>query len=228
MTQQPDISEISALIGEPARAKMLIALLGGKALTATEMALEADILPPTASVHLAKLLDCGLLRVQKQGRHKYFQLRGPEVAELLEALLNLSSKMEHSTVSTGPRDPDLRVARVCYDHLAGEQGVSLLVGLERKGLIKDDDGQLSLTANGSDWFDRQGADIELLSKERRPLCKGCLDWSERRYHLAGTLGRWVLQDIFAKRWAVQDLDSRIVRFSGHGLRQFNKVYALNS
>lgn len=221
---QGEISGIAALLGDPARAKMMVALLGGKALTATEMALEADITPQTASGHLAKLLSRRLITVQKQGRHKYFQLHGYEVAELLETLLNLSAKIDHSTVSTGPKDPALRKARVCYDHLAGAQSVALRGSLLERGVLVEENGQLAVTNKGLEWFRDMGADTAMLAKKQRPLCKNCLDWSERRHHLAGALGAWILTDLLAKKWAERDLDSRIIRFSDYGTKQFSRTY----
>ena len=227
MTQQPTFAAISALLAEPAREKMLIALLGGKALTATEMSLEAGVTAATTSSHLAKLQEGGLISLEKQGRHRYFSLRDSDVADVLEKLLNLSTKIEHSRVITGPKDPDLKAARVCYDHLAGKHSVALLEGLRAQSLIQEVDKEITLTDVGTTWFQQRGADIVTLSKKRRPLCKNCLDWSERRHHLAGALGAWVLQDIFEKKWARQDLDSRTVRFSTKGLRQFTKTYQPN-
>jgi len=221
---QGEISDVAALLGDPARAKMMVALLGGKALTATEMALEADITPQTASGHLAKLLARQLITVQKQGRHKYFQLHGSEVAALLETLLNLSANIDHSTVKTGPKDPGMRQARVCYDHLAGTQSVALRDSLLGRGILVEESGQLALTGAGLAWFKGRGVDIETLSKKPRPLCKNCLDWSERRHHLAGALGAWILSDLLEKKWVERDLDSRTVRFSDSGTRQFSKTY----
>lgn len=225
---QPNIAKVSALIGEPARAKMLLALMGGKALTATELALEGAITSQTASSHLAKMLDSQLLVVQKQGRHKYFQLSSLEVAELLEALLNISAKVEHSKVQTGPQDPQLRKSRICYDHLAGELGVSLFDSLKSNQYITMQDSKLSLRAAGQDFFNARGADLTQLMQRRRPLCKNCLDWSERRHHLAGSLGQWILTDIMNQGWATKALDSRVLHFSDKGLRQLVKTYGLEA
>lgn len=226
MQPDPDIATISALIGEPARAKMLVALLGGKALTATELALEADITCQTASSHLHKLVAKGMLAVAKQGRHKYFQLGGSAVAELLEALLNVSAQDIQLKTKTGPEDPGLRNARVCYDHLAGELGVLLLDTLESRKLMTRQNHTLHLTLAGSEFFDSSGAGIEDLLRKRRPLCKYCLDWSVRRHHLAGSLGNWILNDLFQRRWAQRELDSRAIRFTRTGLRNFIAFYKL--
>ncbi len=199
---------------------------GGKALTASELALEADITSQTASSHLAKLLERNLLVVQKQGRHKYFQLAGEEVAALLESLLNISSKAECPQVSTGPRNPELRKMRVCYDHMAGELGVSLFNALITQGYISDDQGSFSITELGEIQFGRLGAPIAKMKIQKRPLCKSCLDWSERRFHLAGSLGKWILHDTFKKGWAKKNLDSRVIRFTEDGLCRFSKCYGI--
>lgn len=223
---EPNIALVAGLIGDPARSRMLIALMGGRALTATELALEADITPQTASSHLGKLVDGDLVVVRKQGRHKYFQLRGVEVAELLEMMLNVTSQVSPGKVTTGPADPGLRRARVCYDHLAGELGVALYDSLVEKSYIVDADGETRLTPDGRNFFGGLGVSFEGFNNSKRPLCKSCLDWSERRSHLAGALGQWLLADIFARGWARKNLDSRAVLFTQSGFRSFVTTYGV--
>lgn len=230
--QEPDIASLSAMIAEPARAKMLIALMAGKALTATELALEGDITAQTASSHLAKLVAGNLLVVRKQGRHKYFQLSGADIARLLEALLNISAKTSAPKVKTGPADPDLRRARICYDHLAGEVSVTLYDSLLSRGYIRESQevtqAPLVLTAQGQAFFSALGLELEPLIRKKRPLCKSCLDWSERRFHLAGSLGQWILNDVLDKGWATRDPDSRVIRFNDTGLKRFKQCYQLSA
>ncbi|OUS39446.1 transcriptional regulator ['Osedax' symbiont bacterium Rs2_46_30_T18] len=225
---QPDIAVVAGLIGESTRARMLTALMGGKALTATELAVEADITAQTASSHLNKLVTGQLLVVRKQGRHKYFQLKGPKIAALLETLLNISNDIASARppVTTGPADPRLRTARVCYDHLAGELSVKLYDSLITRKLIAQECEQVQLTAQGLDFFADIGASIAQ-GKSKRPLCKSCLDWSERRSHLAGITGQWILNDLFKQGWARKDLDSRVVQFTQQGLRLFSKKYSID-
>ncbi len=225
---EPNISIVASLIGDTARAKMLTALMGGKALTATELALEADIMPQTASSHLTKLVNGNLLVVRKQGRHKYFQLKGQEIAALLEALLNISENIPKSKHKTGPDDHRLRQARVCYDHLAGEWAVALYDALVFTQIIIDCGEETQLTALGNKFFSGLGCDTAEFKKSKRPLCKSCLDWSERRNHLAGQLGQWILNDVFNKGWAKKDLDSRAIQFTSSGLKQFKKQYQIHS
>lgn len=228
MSSQPNFGKVASLLGDPARAKIMTALLGGKALTATELAMEAGISASTASSHLNKLLQAQLINVQKQGRHKYFQLHDYHVAELIESLFNISSRIEHSTVSTGPKDPDLRNARICYDHLAGDLAVQLLTSLKTRELIIEESDQLRLSDSGKRFFLDRRADITTMQKLKRPMCRNCLDWSERKCHLAGSLGKWVLNDIHANNWAHKDLDSRVIRFDSMGIKAFKQVYGITS
>jgi DNA-binding transcriptional ArsR family regulator len=221
---EPNIASLAAMIADPSRAKMLTALLGGKALTATELALEADITAQTASNHLSKLLEKELLVVRKQGRHKYFQLAGTHIARLLENLMVLSHNIK--SIKTGPSDNNLKVSRVCYDHMAGEIAVALYDALLRQGFIVDNIDHCTLSPAGKRFFISLGATLSTITNKTRPLCRPCLDWSERRSHLAGTLGQWVLNDALQKGWATRDLVTRAIHFSSHGKRAFFKCYAI--
>ncbi|WP_444943077.1 ArsR/SmtB family transcription factor [Microbulbifer sp. ZKSA006] len=224
---EPDISVISNLIGDRARAKILMALMSGQALTATELACEADVTAQTASSHLCKLVESGLLVVRKQGRHKYFQLASYRVAEALEMLLNLSSSLGPQKITTGPADPDLRKSRICYDHLAGVTGVLLYEALLSAEILTEESQQTSLTKEGELFFQKQGAALDSLKQRKRPVCKSCLDWSERKSHLAGSLGQWILEDALAKQWALRRPDSRVITFSERGITQFSKRYQID-
>ena len=154
MKEGPNIASVASLVGDPARANILSALMDGRALTATELAKEAGVTPQTASSHLSKLEKGGLLLPVKQGRHRYYRLSGPDVADVLERLMGLAARTGHVRTRTGPRDPEMRSARVCYDHLAGDRAVWMLEQLQRRKfvLIKDGDGKripvLDLKFNG--------------------------------------------------------------------------------
>ena len=202
--------------------------MSGKALTATELAIEADIMPQTASSHLAKLVEGEMLVVRKQGRHKYFQLKSIQIAELIEQMLNISATISNATISTGPKDERLRKSRICYDHLAGELGVKLFDALISKNLITENATDLTLTSKGITFFSALGVDFDSSKQSSRPLCKSCLDWSERRSHLAGSIGKWVLNDALNRNWASQDLDSRVIHFTSHGLDAFSKKYFIEN
>lgn len=221
---EPDIAYVASLIGDKARSRMLTALMGGKALTATELALEGEITAQTASSHLGKLVEGGLLSMRKQGRHRYFQLSDPAVAGVIERMLTLSVTSSPAKVRTGPRDPHLRQARICYDHLAGELGVRLFDALQQQGLLEIHGDDARLSQSGEIFFTGLGVNLSLLRQRKRPMCKACLDWSERRSHLAGTLGQWILDDALAQRWFVRRPDSRVIDVSDIGAKQFSKRY----
>jgi DNA-binding transcriptional ArsR family regulator len=212
----PDISSVAALVADPTRGRMLSALMGGRALTATELALEGEVTASTASSHLARLAAAGIVTATRQGRHRYYRLAAPEIASAIEALVTYAARSNPRPVHTGPRDPALRRARVCYDHLAGEAAVQLLAKMREKDLLGGDDDALTLTRRGEAWCDRAGIDLGALKDKRRPLCRSCLDWSERRMHLAGALGSALLDRLFALRYARRDVHSRAVFLSSRG------------
>lgn len=220
MKEGPDIALLGSLVGDPARANMLTALMSGKALTASELAAEAGITLQTASAHLKKLDDGGLVRQRKQGRHRYFSLAGDEVGSLLEAMMGFAAGKGHMRARTGPRDPALRKARVCYNHLAGEMGVRMFDSLRAAGHVAGDGDDLVLTGSGRAFVTDFGIDVSALEGSRRPVCRSCLDWSARRSHLAGALGTVFLDRFYQSRWARREPGTRIVRFSPCGEARF--------
>ena len=228
MKSGPDIAAIAALVGDPGRANMLTALMAGQALTAGELAREAGVTAQTASSHLAKLQAGGLITVRKQGRHNYFALSGPDVGQAIEALMGLAQRTGHSRVRTGPAEPALREARVCYDHLAGETGVALLENLIARGLIDEDGEALILTEKGQAFMLALGLDLPKLTRSRRPLCKGCLDWSVRRSHLAGSLGAALLDRFYGLGWAAREEGTRLVSFTPKGQVALNEIFGVQA
>lgn len=224
MKEGPDIARIGALIGDPARANMLTALMSGKALTATELAAEAGVTAQTASAHLAKLAEAGLTEGRKQGRHRYFTLADDEVGSVLEAVMGLAAKRGHLRTRTGPKDPALRQARVCYNHLAGEMGVQLYDSMLAAGGLKTAGEDILLTQPGEAFARDFGIDLDALNTTRRPMCRACLDWSARRTHLAGALGQAMLTRIIDRGWARRAPDSRVIVFSASGKQAFEKVF----
>ncbi len=223
MKEGPDIAYIAALIGDPARAKILTALLSGKALTATELAAEAGVTLQTTSSHLSKLVQGDLLRVLKQGRHKYFSLANDDVAHVLEGIMGLAAGAGHLRVRTGPKDMALRHARVCYSHLAGHMGIRLYDSLVASGYIHLECEELKLTDEGVKFAQDFGIDIDALRTKPVPLCRQCLDWSERRSHLAGSLGRAFLSRFEALGWVKRDQKTRIVKFLPTGEAHFDAL-----
>lgn len=223
MREGPDIVRIASLIGDPARANMLTALMAGKALTASELAQEAGVTLQTASSHLGKLEQGGLLRPRKQGRHKYFSLMGDEVAHALEALMGLAANAGHLRTRPGPKDAALREARVCYNHLAGDMGTRLFDSMVSRRFLRLDGEDVELTPAGADFVRDYGIDLDGLMAKRSPLCRRCLDWSERRSHLAGSLGRAMLHRIEELGWAKRDPKTRVVAFSSRGRACFEAL-----
>lgn len=221
------IAEIGLLVGEPARVAMLYALMDGRALTAAELAHCANVTPQTASSHLARLTMTKLLKVEKQGRHRYHRLASTEIARLLEGIMEIAAQTTlpvHKPV-VGPRDTAMRRARTCYDHLAGRLGVALADVLIKKGAVAFDDEAGLLSKKGVRILSGLGVEIGDANQSQRaaarPLCRPCLDWSERRPHLAGALGAAICAH-FLERKYVRRIDGTraldITRAGEHALR----------
>ena len=220
MKEGPDIARIATLTGDPARANILTALMTGKALTATELAGEAGVSPQTASSHLRKLQDGGLIAQRPQGRHRYFTLADEDVAATLEGLMGLAAGRGHLRQRTCPRDAALRRARVCYNHLAGEMGVQMFQAMQRQGCFEPAAQGLALTDAGRGLTQELGIDLTTLVRGRAPMCRECLDWSARQSHLAGSLGRAMLARFETLGWATREPGTRVVRFSTKGEAAF--------
>ena len=228
MKDGPDIALLGSLMGDPARANMLTALMSGKALTVSELATEAGVTLPTTSAHLAKLEAGGLVRRRKQGRHRYFSLADGDVASVLESMMGLAAKKGHSRVRTGPKEPALQKARVCYNHLAGDLGVQMFDSLVAETHLSRDDEHVELTDVGRAFISDFGIDVAALETSRRPLSKSCLDWSVRRTHLAGSLGAAFLDRFRELGWAERLAGSRIVQFSATGEKKFLNHFPIST
>ena len=228
MKEGPDIARIAALIGDPARANILDTLLDGRAFTATELAFAARVGAPTASAHLAKLLEARLLAVVKQGRHRYYRLASPLVARMLESIMAVAAiEMPPRYRPRSPRDEALLLARTCYDHLAGRLGVAIADALVARSqvVLSDDAGEV--TADGVKLFSDLGID---LAAEKRPsprrFCRPCLDFTERRFHLAGSLGALLARRCFDLRWLERRRDSRAVTITAIGHEGLRNAFGL--
>jgi DNA-binding transcriptional ArsR family regulator len=214
------IARIAAAIGEPARARMLYCLMDGRARTSTELAAVAEVSPSTTSVHLNRLKREHLVKVQAQGKHRYYCLGGPHVASALEGLGVLAGGTRRfvPTTPTG-----LRAARTCYDHLAGAAGVALHDGLMSlgwlEGVSNDEESTYDLTAEGTKRLEALGVDIDATRALRRRFACACLDWSERRPHVGGALGAAILKIALKRRWMLQELDSRALAVTSQGRRE---------
>ena len=205
---EPDLASVARVIGEPARAAMLAALLGGQPLVAGVLARRAGVSPQTASAHLARLVDSGLVTRRQAGRFRYYALANGDVAALLEAMARVAAAPAGASRA-------MRFARTCYDHLAGRLGVRLTDALHERGLIAGTDGY-GVTPAGEDWLARFGIDVAALRASRRTLVRPCLDWTERRDHVAGAVGAAIADALLERRWVVRFDDTRAVRLTLRG------------
>ena len=228
MKEGPDIAAIAALAGDPARANMLTALLNGDALTASELALEANVTKQTASSHLNKLAAGGLVKVEAQGRHRYYRLADADVAALLETLMGVAARAKALRARPGQKETALRHARLCYDHLAGELGVGLYDAfVKNKWISVQRDGAVQLTRLGRAKVSSFGVEMSALEQGARPLCRSCLDWSVRRHHLAGAVGAALLETMFERGWATQRGKSRVLEFTAIGEAALRRTFAVS-
>jgi len=222
------IAAVGELIGEPARAAILIALLDGKARTAGELALTADISPQSASAHLSKLVDGGLLTVGRTGRHRYYAMAGPDVAHALEALGSISTLPRARTAPAHPRiQDDMYIARSCYDHLAGRIAVELSSSLENSGVIRRrGERDYELGRAGGAWCANLGIDIDAVRQSKRAFARQCLDWTERRPHIAGALGAAICSRFISLGCVVHRRDTRALRITHLGARELRSRLGL--
>jgi DNA-binding transcriptional ArsR family regulator len=222
MVSTASLAEVAALVGDPARAGMLTALLDGRALTATELAQVAGVAPQTASGHLARLSTAGLVSVAKQGRHRYHRLASPDVARMLEGLMEVAVGIagpSSKRVVVGPRDQAMRLARSCYDHLAGTLGVAIADSMISKGLVEIVPDGGAVTDAGIEFLETFGIGDALeasRSKSRRPFCRPCLDWSERRPHLGGVVGKAICERCFERGWIKRMRGTRAIEITPRG------------
>ncbi len=218
MASAPSIARIGALIGNPARANVLIALMDGREMTASELAVAAGLSPQTTSGHLAQLTDARLLSRQKQGRYRYYRLASARVGGMVEAVMALEADGAGLLAPQWKGAEALRNARTCYDHLAGRLGVALADALIKQGhvLLGEDGGEV--TARGTGFFAQFGIDLSLIDPRRRAFCRPCLDWSERRHHIAGAVGAALAARCFELGWVERMRDSRRPRRHLQGLR----------
>lgn len=216
MDAEPDLARIAGTIGDARRIRMLSLLMEGRALTAKELALGAGVEPATASAHLKRLLEDGLLEAAAQGRHRYFRFASEQVAQMVEALMRVAPRSPVAIKVTTPQP--LRRARYCYDHLAGALGTGLLALMLRKRWLADDaePKQLAVTPRGDKALAELGIDVEATRGRRRQFACRCLDWSERRDHLGGALGAAIAQELQARKWIERRKHSREVRITRAG------------
>ncbi len=224
---QPDIAALAALIADNSRAAMIAALLGGRALPASELARLAGVTPQTASAHLRKLQDSGLISCERYGRHRYFALSGPHVAELWEALAPLAPPAPIRSLRAATVAGALADARTCYDHLAGRLGVALADVLLERGWLLSHDGEWLLTFAGRSGLAAFGIEVSSLDAGNRRLIGRCLDWSERRPHLSGALGAAIARHCLELGWLTPAQGSRALRVTDVGREGLANVFGLS-
>jgi len=223
MSANNKLAIVAACAGDPARASMLSVLADGRAFTAGELSAVARVTPQTASGHLSRMVDAGLLTVASQGRHRYYRLATAQVALMLESMM-VVAEVPRQVGRIGPADEKLRFARTCYDHLAGRLAVGIADSLVDAGHLSLSDEGGALTESGQLFFERLG--IDLVARKGRPFCRPCLDWSERRYHIAGTLGTQIKDHCLEAGWIKRDRANRAVEITSLGARKFREVFGL--
>ena len=231
MASSAQFAEIAALSGDPGRASMLHALMDGRALTATELARVAGITPQTASGHLQRMTVVGLIKVHRQGRHRYYELATVSVARMLESIMQVAAELapDRRQLSVGPRDLALRKARTCYDHFAGRLGVALAEALRQRGYVELTSDAGIITQSGIAFLGEIGIDADALQvspprRTRRLLCRPCLDWSERRLHLGGLVGATLCAHSMQRGWTRRLEGTRAVRITAEGGRIFTEKF----
>jgi DNA-binding transcriptional ArsR family regulator len=226
METEEQFSRMASLLGEPARAKILWNLLDGRAFTATELSLRAAVSPQSASMHLAKLVQAGWLAVEHQGRHRYYQFANRDVAYAVEAIANLLPAEKRDPVGPPLTNGHIKYCRSCYDHLAGKVGVAVNDALLRRKLLQPSDGQYALTTAGVEWLAALGIDAAELQGQRRVFARPCLDWSERRHHVAGSLGAALLSTMLADDWLRRVRQSRAIILTARGEKKLSQLLGL--
>jgi DNA-binding transcriptional ArsR family regulator len=226
MSNAPQMAEVAALVGDPARANILCALLGGRALTATELAFAAGVTPQTTSGHLGKLHAARLLVLMKQGRHRYYRLAGPHVGQMLEGIMNVALAGPPRYQPKSRLEDQLRHARTCYDHIAGVLGVGLaerLIECEHV-ILGDEAGEV--TPAGTEFLGKLGVDLSHARAKRRVFCRPCLDWTERRPHIGGAVGAALADRCFELKWIERVREGRALTITPAGRRGLMEAFSL--
>ena len=227
MTTSIDLARIGNLVGDPARAAMLSVLMDGRGHTAKELAYAAGITPQTASFHFLRLSEGNLLVAERAGRNRQYRLASPLVARMLETMMNLAARDEPKRSTASGRAEALRAARTCYDHFAGKLGVAIADAMAEKGCVLLSPDAATLTDGGRAFVAELGIDLSSIRPGRRAFCRPCLDWSERRPHLAGALGAALTARCFDLGWVERNRDSRAVSITEAGRSGFREAFGLS-
>jgi DNA-binding transcriptional ArsR family regulator len=227
MSYAPQIAEVAALVGDPARANILCALLGGRALTATELSHAAGVSPQTTSGHLGKLSGARLVVLMKQGRHHYYRLAGPQIARMLESIMNVAFDSAPRFQPRSRVDDEMRHARTCYDHFAGVLGVAIADAMTAREFVVLGDEAGEVTPSGMEFLSKLGVDLSSARSKRRVFCRPCLDWSERRVHIGGAVGAAFAQRCFDLKWIERIRDTRALAITAAGRRGLKESLLLS-
>ncbi|TQR97483.1 ArsR/SmtB family transcription factor [Paenibacillus ottowii] len=226
MSTKSNVAMIASLVSEPSRAAILTALLDGRFHTASELAHMAGIKPQTASFHLAKMTEAQVVTVEKQGRHRYYGIQDPEVAQVMESLLSIAPPVPIKSFKQASENEAIRLARTCYDHIAGYLGVQIMSFFIQKGILSEDQDGLHITQQGEIFFADFQINLKNTRQKRRSFSHKCLDWSERRHHLAGALGKALLDRLFELHWIEHLPTTRAIRITADGKRGFKEVFEI--
>ncbi|MGG0120465.1 ArsR/SmtB family transcription factor [Bacillus paranthracis] len=227
MNANPNVAIIATLVSEASRAAILTVLLDGRFHPASELAYMAGIKPQTASFHLTKMVDANVVIVEKQGRHRYYGIRNPEVAQVMESFLSIAPPIEIKSLKQAAEDKAMRLARTCYDHLAGNLGVQLTDSLIKIGVIYEEKDGFTVTEKGESFFTNFQIDLERVKKKRRSFTHKCLDWSERRHHLAGALGNALLERLLELNWVQRLPKTRAIKITADGEKGLKETFSFD-
>lgn len=223
-----ELIKVAVLLGEPTRVSILWNLLDGGARPAGELAFLANVSPQSASLHLAKLVKAGMLKVTNHGRHRYYKIANSQVAHVIESMETLTPRTVINKPLPRSQMPDFRAARTCYDHLAGKLAVDIVGAMQNQGLISPGTKDFAVSDSGLRWFTEFGIDIDEIKRGRRAFARQCLDWSERQYHLAGSLGSVFLQQLLLRKWIVPHTSGRAVRVTLDGRKNLNGLFGIQA
>ncbi|RAR44210.1 helix-turn-helix transcriptional regulator [Paenibacillus sp. MDMC362] len=227
MNANSNIAQVASLVSDASRAAILTVLLDGRYHPASELAYMANIKPQTASFHLSKMVAANLVTVEQQGRHRYYGIQNQEVAQIMETLLSISPPVEIRSLNQAVENEALRQARTCYDHLAGKLGIQLTNSLLSAGVLSEEGDQFTVTEKGEDFFKAFQVDLSRVKRKRRSFTHRCLDWSERRHHLAGALGHALLERLLELHWIQRVPSTRAIKITPEGKKGLQEVFHID-
>ncbi|MEC0255590.1 ArsR/SmtB family transcription factor [Paenibacillus lautus] len=227
MNANPNVAQVASLVSDASRAAILTVLLDGRYHPASELAYMAKIKPQTASFHLSKMVAANLVTVEEQGRHRYYGIRNQEVAQILETLLSITPPVQIRSLNQATEHEAIRQARTCYDHLAGSLGIQLTNSLLNAGVISEMENQFTVTEKGEEFFKAFQIDLEQVKRKRRSFTHRCLDWSERRHHLAGALGHALLERLLELNWIQRLPRTRAITITPEGKKGLKETFQID-